>query len=64
VEPDRQFGGGFFVQDAKFDYEQFSQELQMVGSTERLQYALGLYYFEDNGSFDNYPRRRIPLAVS
>jgi len=30
------FGGGFFTQDADLDYEQFSQELQMVGSTERL----------------------------
>ncbi|MBK6279754.1 MAG: TonB-dependent receptor [Gammaproteobacteria bacterium] len=56
------FGGGFFVQDAQFDYEQFSQELQMVGSTERLQYAVGLYYFEDNGSFDNYRKAAIPFG--
>jgi iron complex outermembrane receptor protein len=50
------------VQDAKFKYEQFSQELQMVGSTERLQYAVGLYYFEDEGKFDNYRLAAVPLA--
>ncbi len=30
-----QFGGGAYMLDANFAYEQFSQELQMVGSTER-----------------------------
>ncbi len=57
-----QYGGGGFVQDAKFSYEQFSQELQMVGSTERLQYAIGYYYFEDNGSFDNYRLAATPVG--
>jgi iron complex outermembrane recepter protein len=57
-----EFGGGGFVQDAAFDYEQFSQELQMVGSTERLQYAVGFYYFEDNGSFDNYRIAAAPVG--
>jgi len=57
-----QNGGYGFVQDANFDYEQFSQELQMVGSTERLEYALGYYYFEDNGSFDNYRIAAAPVG--
>jgi len=56
------YGGGFFVQDARFDYEQFSQELQMVGSTERLEYAVGFYYFEDNGAFDNYRKAATPFG--
>ena len=57
-----QYGGGGFVQDANFGYEQFSQELQMVGSTERLDYALGFYYFEDDGSFDNYRLAATPVG--
>jgi len=57
-----QYGGAFFTQDAKFDYEQFSQELQMVGSTDSLQYALGLYYWDDEGSFDNYRLAATPVA--
>lgn len=48
-----QYGGAhsFFNQD--IEYEQFSQELQMVGTQGNLDYALGLYYFEDEGSFAN-----------
>ena len=57
-----EYGGGGFVQDALFGYEQFSQELQMVGSTERLQYAIGYYYFEDNGKFDNYRLAATPVG--
>ena len=57
-----EFGGGGFVQDANFSYEQFSQELQMVGSTERVEYALGFYYFEDDGSFDNYRLAATPVG--
>ncbi|GAB3270994.1 TonB-dependent receptor [Parahaliea aestuarii] len=38
-------------QDTDTGYEQFSEELQMVGSTDRVDYALGLYYFEDEGKY-------------
>ncbi|MBK6278021.1 MAG: TonB-dependent receptor [Gammaproteobacteria bacterium] len=31
------------------DYDQTSQELQWIGSTSRLHYVLGLYYYEDDG---------------
>lgn len=44
-----QFGGAFFNQDAKIDYDQFSQELQMVGSVDNVEYAVGVYYFSDSG---------------
>ncbi len=44
-----EFGGAFFVQDASVDYNQFSQELQMVGTADNIDYALGVYYFSDEG---------------
>jgi len=44
-----EFGGGFFIQDADIDYNQFSQELQMVGTADNIDYALGVYYFSDEG---------------
>ena len=28
-------------------YEQFSQEIQFIGTTERTEYVAGLYYFDD-----------------
>lgn len=31
------------------DFDQFSQELQWIGSTERLDYVLGLYYYDEDG---------------
>jgi len=31
------------------EYDAFSQELQLVGSTDRFNYVGGLYYFEDDG---------------
>ena len=43
------FGGAFFNQDADIDYDQFSQELQMVGTANEIDYALGFYYFSDEG---------------
>ena len=53
-----EFGGAYFNQDAHVDYEQWSQELQMVGTTDRLEYAVGLYYFSDEGK-----RRGTQLAA-
>lgn len=37
------------------DQEQFSQELQMVGDTweDRIEYAVGFFYFEERGGEDN-----------
>ena len=57
-----EIGGGAYWTDADYSYEQFSQELQMVGSAERLEYALGLYYFEDEGSYDSYNVAASPIG--
>ncbi|MDY0067968.1 MAG: TonB-dependent receptor plug domain-containing protein [Steroidobacteraceae bacterium] len=57
-----QYGGAGYMLDSNNAYEQFSQELQMIGSTGRLAYALGLYYFEDEGSVDSYQIAASPLA--
>jgi len=35
------------------DYRTFSQELQWVGSTDRLNYVGGVYYFKDSGATNN-----------
>ncbi|MCG3168617.1 MAG: hypothetical protein CALGDGBN_00114 [Pseudomonadales bacterium] len=57
------FGGAYgYTQHAMFEYEQFSQELQMVGATDRLQYAVGLYWFEDEGTFDNQAFTAVPVG--
>ena len=48
-----EFGGAFFNTTAKTDYSQWSQELQMVGTADNVDYALGLYYFSDDGEFRN-----------
>ena len=48
-----EFGGAFFNTTAQTDYSQWSQELQMVGTADNVDYALGLYYFSDDGKFRN-----------
>jgi len=35
------------------DYDQTSQELQLVGATERVNYVVGLYYFEESADVIN-----------
>ncbi len=35
------------------DYEQFSQEFQLLGSMDQVDYVAGLYYFEDEGDADS-----------
>lgn len=35
------------------DYDSFSQELQLTGTADRMNYVLGAYYFEDDGFTDN-----------
>ena len=48
-------------QDTKSEYEQFSQELQMVGTTDSLEYVFGLYYFEDEANYDRAAIFAAPL---
>ena len=38
------------------EYEQFSQEFQMIGTAENLNYTLGLYYFEEEADVEG-PQR-------
>lgn len=57
-----QWGGGYFRQDMKIKYEQRSQEFQMIGSTERTDYAIGLFYFEDEAEYSNDRFFSLPLA--
>jgi len=38
-------------QNTTTKYRQFSQELQFVGTTEQVEYVLGLYYFQDGGRY-------------
>ena len=55
-------GGAFHSrQDTLTSYDQWSQELQMVGTTERLEYVLGLYYFEDEGEYRRNGTFAAPL---
>lgn len=56
------YGSYHSKQDTTSRYEQFSQEFQMIGATERLDYALGLYWFEDESKYDRYAIWTVPLA--
>jgi len=44
------------------DYEQFSQEIQLLGSTDNLEYVAGLYYFEDEGEADATDSVRVGVS--
>lgn len=49
---------------ATTDHEQFSQELQLVGSTDAIDYAVGLYYYSSDTEFRNHRTASFPLATS
>jgi iron complex outermembrane receptor protein len=42
-----------FHSGREIDYDQTSQELQMLGSTDNVNYVVGLYYFSENGDVVN-----------
>jgi iron complex outermembrane receptor protein len=42
-----------FHSDRYIDYDQFSQEFQLIGSTDQLNYVLGAYYFEEEADVFN-----------
>lgn len=47
------FGGASpFEVNTNTDQDQFSQELQLIGSAERVNWVAGLYYFNENGEQD------------
>ncbi len=39
----------FFAADVDWETEAFSQELQLLGQAERLEYIVGIYYFSEDG---------------
>lgn len=43
------FGAGYATAWSNVEYQQWSEELQMVGTTAQLDYVLGLYWFKDKG---------------
>ena len=44
------FGGGVpFETHVKTNWDQFTQEFQLIGSLDRFQYVAGLYYLDENG---------------
>ena len=49
---------------ATIEHEQFSQELQMVGATDSVNYAIGFYFYEDESEFRNNRTASFPLASS
>lgn len=49
---------------ATTEHEQFSQEFQLVGSSEQLDYAVGLYYYSSDTEFRNHRIASFPLATS
>ncbi|EGG28262.1 TonB-dependent receptor [Aequoribacter fuscus] len=55
-------GANQSYQDTYSDYEQFSQELQVVGSKDLVEYAFGIYYFEDESNYDRYAIFAAPLT--
>lgn len=48
--------------DTTSEYEMLSQEFQMMGSTDHLEYVLGAYYFEDDGKFRRNAIFAAPVA--
>lgn len=57
-----QIGGGYSRTDARTDYSQFSQELQMIGTSDRLDYVVGLFWFKDRAEFESVRGFALPLA--
>lgn len=55
-------GANQTVQDTYSDYEQFSQEFQLVGTHGLFDYATGLYYFDDESNYRRYAIFAAPLS--
>jgi len=63
VDAFNQFGGApVFSTVALNTYEQDSHELQVVGSSETLDWAMGFFYWEDQGSFSNVQNATYGIA--
>jgi outer membrane receptor protein involved in Fe transport len=55
-------GAPVFSTYAQDDYKQESHELQLVGTTGNIDWAAGLFYWDDEGSFRNVQNPTFPLA--
>ncbi len=55
-------GTNHSFQNTRTEYDQFSQELQMIGSTEQLDYLVGALYFSDDGEASRRAYFSAPLA--
>lgn len=55
-------GALHFSQDSESEYEQFSQEFQILGSTDSIEYVAGLYYFDDKAEYERTSLALVPLA--
>jgi iron complex outermembrane receptor protein len=55
-------GALHFSQNSVSEYEQFSQELQIIGSTDQFEYVGGLYYFDDDAKYRRTSTALVPLA--
>ena len=49
---------------ATVDHEQFSQEFQLVGSTDAVDYAVGIYYYSSDSELRNHQLATFPMASS
>ena len=57
-----QLGTNHSNQDTRTEYQQFSQELQMIGSAGSLDYLLGAVWFDDEGKYRRNSVFSAPLA--
>ncbi|MEZ5568253.1 MAG: TonB-dependent receptor [Halioglobus sp.] len=55
-------GAPHFSQNSESDYEQFSQEFQVLGSTDSIEWVGGLYYFDDEAKYTRTSLALVPLA--
>ena len=55
-------GALHFSQDSVADYDQFSQEFQLIGSTDKFEYVAGLYYFTDDAKYNRTSTALVPVA--
>ncbi|MBK6348862.1 MAG: TonB-dependent receptor [Proteobacteria bacterium] len=55
-------GTNHSYQDTRSKYEQFSQELQLIGSTAQFDYLLGVMYFDDEGEYTRNAVFAAPLS--
>lgn len=54
--------GDVFSTVASNNYKQESHELQIVGTTDNIDWAAGFFYWDDSGSFRNVQNPTFPLA--